>query len=205
MTIRLTALLLVATLLGGCASVRLIDSEVRSFSKLEAVAPGATYRFERLPSQQNQPQAQAALEAMAAAALAKVGLQLAPEGDAKPTYTALLGARSERDDAASPNALLYTDPFFGLAGRSYGGVRGHGFYGSLFWVAPVFPPPYYKREVSLLLRDTATNAPVYETRARHEGPWADTEQIFPAMLGAALQGFPKPPEGERNVSVEIPR
>ena len=42
------------TLLSGCATHWVVDSDVRSFSNLPAadVAAGATYRFERLPSQQ---------------------------------------------------------------------------------------------------------------------------------------------------------
>ena len=54
-------------------------------------------------------------------------------------------------------------------------------------------PPSYVREVSLVLRDTASNQVVYETRAKHESPWADSLNILPAMFDAALQGFPTPP------------
>jgi len=46
---------------------------------------------------------------------------------------------------------------------------------------------------------------VFETRATHDGPWADSAQILPAMLAAALQGFPHPPAGVRRVDIEIPR
>jgi len=46
---------------------------------------------------------------------------------------------------------------------------------------------------------------VFETRATHDGPWADSAQILPAMLQAALQGFPAPPAGMRRVNMEIPR
>jgi predicted small secreted protein len=201
-----TAVLLLASLsLSGCASVRLIDNQVQSFSQLTTLTPSTTYRFERLPSQRDDPQ-HAALERMAQTALEKVGLQLAdPVSPTATPYTVQLTARSERDDAANPNALLYSDPFFGLAGRPRATHAGVGFYGSLFWVAPVFPPPYYRREISLLLRDAQTNSVVYETRARHDGPWHDSEQIFPAMLAAALQDFPTPPQTERLVGIEIPR
>ena len=39
-------------LLGGCASTRLVDSDVQSFSQLRALPAPPTYRFERTLSQQ---------------------------------------------------------------------------------------------------------------------------------------------------------
>ena len=59
--------------LSGCASVRLVDTDVRSFVTPPGVTAGATYRFERLPSQQASA-AQARLETLAQVALGKVGL-----------------------------------------------------------------------------------------------------------------------------------
>ena len=66
---------LALTLLTGCASMRLIDSDVVSVA---AVPPGmslqgAKYRFERLPSQTNNPEAGLA-EQQAQAAMTAVGL-----------------------------------------------------------------------------------------------------------------------------------
>ena len=49
-----TVLCAAALMLGGCSSMRLVDSDVVSFVP-QAAAPitvPATYRFERLPSQQ---------------------------------------------------------------------------------------------------------------------------------------------------------
>jgi len=46
---------------------------------------------------------------------------------------------------------------------------------------------------------------VFESRASHDGPWSDSQAVVPAMLDAALQGFPNPPSGTRQVGVEIPR
>ena len=62
------ALLLLAGL-SGCATSWVVDSDVKSFSSLGAVQFGATYRFDRLPSQQADAARQESLEAMAAAAL----------------------------------------------------------------------------------------------------------------------------------------
>ncbi|HWT20483.1 MAG TPA: hypothetical protein VN280_16330, partial [Variovorax sp.] len=68
-----SALLLIASL-SGCATSWVVDSDVKSFSSMGTVPSGATYRFERLPSQQADPARQESLEAMAAAAFEKVGL-----------------------------------------------------------------------------------------------------------------------------------
>ncbi len=56
-----TVLVLACTLaLGGCATRWVVDSQVRSFSELPADAAARTpvaYRFERLPLQQQGPEA----------------------------------------------------------------------------------------------------------------------------------------------------
>ena len=66
-----------------------------------------------------------------------------------------------------------------------------------------FGEPYYKRDVTLLMRELATQKVVFETRALHDGPWGDTFAVLPAMLDSALRGFPQPPAGTRRVNTEI--
>jgi hypothetical protein len=66
-------------------------------------------------------------------------------------------------------------------------------------------PPYFKRELSIVMRDLRTNQVVFETRALHDGVWGDTLAVLPAMLDSALSGFPQPPAGTRRINVEIPR
>ena len=66
----LIAIFLVALGLTGCGTVRLVDTDVRSYASPPFVQPGASYRFERLPSQQADTVQQAGLEAMAQQALA---------------------------------------------------------------------------------------------------------------------------------------
>ena len=68
-----------------------------------------------------------------------------------------------------------------------------------------FDMPYYRRELAIVLRRLADGVVVFESRARHDGLWHDDEAVLPAMLQAALQGFPTPPPGQRRVVVEIPR
>ncbi|WP_343230886.1 hypothetical protein [Vandammella animalimorsus] len=46
------ALAAAALALGGCASTRVVDHKVRAYSTLAAMPQPASYRIERLPSQQ---------------------------------------------------------------------------------------------------------------------------------------------------------
>lgn len=187
-----------ALALTGCASQRLVDSDVQSYSHLTALPATPTYQFERLPSQQAQEAAQSAIETAAAQALAKVGLRW--DGTA-PAFRAEVYARTDR--TLSPD---WDEPW-GWNGRGawggWGGWGGRGFYGGL---ALRFPPPtLYRREVGLILREAASGKVAYETHAMHEGLWSDNTAIFGAMFDAALSGFPVPPQGPRRVNIEIPR
>jgi hypothetical protein len=198
------AVLALCTGVAGCATRWVVDSDVRSFSSLGTVPAGATYRFERLPSQQASEAQQQQLEAMAAAALERVGLR---RDDANPQYTAQIGARVTAE--LSP----WADPWYfhgawgpGYRPWGYGPWGGRGLYGG-GWYGPAFTPPanpWYVREVSVVLRELPSHRVVYETHARNEGPYAASGAVLPVMFQAALQGFPNPPAGERRVNIEIP-
>src|SRR5574337_736198 len=177
--------LLLGLLLAGCATTLLVDSDVRSFSTLAALPAGATYRFERLPSQQAASAAQSELEAMAAPALANVGLQ---QSDANPRYGVEVDARVA--PMLSPWAGAWGPPWPYAWGPGWWGWHG-GFWG------PPPEPPWYHREVSVVIRDLHSHQVVYETHAVHDGPWPDSRRILPVMFAAALQGFPTPPSGPR--------
>jgi hypothetical protein len=214
-----TAIKLIASIvliqLTGCASVRLIDNDVTAFSKLTAISAGATYRFERLPSQQTDAQRQDKLEAIAQASLDKVGLQRVGDAPGSPAarYSVQMGIVMLNNTHA-----YWDDAGLSLTGYVSVGTGGPYFYGSPYWhgrrhgyVHGYFGPYLYLPslrfvyEVSLLMREAANSQVVFETRAKHEGPWADSMAILPAMFDAALQDFPKPPAGPRRVNVEIPR
>ena len=205
-----TALFLIATslwLVTGCASVRLVDTDVTAFSKWTATppGPGTAYRFERLPSQQNPAAQQDAVEADARAALAKVGLELNP---AVARYSVQVVATTQIIERGYPGYDgVFGGGFGGFSGGSGvflgGGSRGAGF-GLSFPMR--FPEPtYFKRELSMLMRELATQQVVFETRAFHDGVWSDTQAVFPTMMDAALRGFPEPPPGTRRINVEISR
>ncbi|MBT3067532.1 DUF4136 domain-containing protein [Rhodoferax sp. U11-2br] len=190
----LSALLFVAFLLTGCSGMRVVDSQVNSFAPA-TVAAGSRYRFDRLPSQQSNPAAQEQLEAMAEAALTKVGLVRDDQG-------ASLSVQVSVTERAEQSAMDHPALGWNLGWRvGNGGVwMGRG---------PLFPGldvrTSYWREVGLVLRQRSTQAVVFESRASHDGPWADSEAVLPAMLDAALQGFPTPPTGLRRVNIEIAR
>jgi Domain of unknown function (DUF4136) len=200
--------LTVLILLTGCASVRLIDNDVTAFSKLAAVPAGATYRFERLPSQQTDVQRQDKLEAIAQASLDKVGLRRVGDAPGSPAarYSVQMGIAMLNNtyaywDDAGPAVTGYVS--VGTGPYWYGRRRGYAY--GYFGPYPYLPSPLYVYEVSLVMREVANSQVVFESRAKHEGPWGDSMAILPAMFDAALQGFPNPPAGPRRVNVEIPR
>jgi hypothetical protein len=184
---------LAGLLLAGCASVRTVESEVQTFSTLEALPAQPTYRFERLPSQQAQAQHQIQVEGMAEQALAQIGLR---RDDAQAHYTVQLGVRVAREDRLDwSDAWWYGPP--GLHSWRYGHLGR--------WPGPWSnTTPWYQREVSLALRDNATGQVVYETHAQEEGTWSDTVNLLPALFRAALVDFPAATQGVSQRKVALP-
>lgn len=189
----LLGLCVAVSLLAGCASTFLVDSNVRSFSSLAALPAQPTYRFERLPSQQEPGQAQ--LEAMADAALHRAGLR---RDDANPRYAVQVSGRLQ------PTLSPWADPWRWGDGWGVGYHRrglGLGFGGP--WGG--LESPWYHREVAIVVRELPSNRVVFESHASNDGPWLDNNTVFPAMFQAAMQGFPNPPQGLRRVDVQVGR
>ena len=200
---KLIGMVLAALWLTGCGTLRLVDSDVRSFVAPPGVPVGATYRFERLPSQQVDAAQQTRLEFMAQQALGKVGLR--------------------RDDVAASYSVqvlagLRVDPYSPWdrprSGWGMGWGLGFGVRSGQVMIGGGSPfmrgfgagdMPYYWRQVSLTIRHLGSGQVVYETHAAHDGRWADSDAILPAMLEAALKDFPNPPPGPRRINLEIPR
>jgi len=217
-SIRLLIPALAALLLSGCASVILVDNQVESFPRWQdrpanAAVPAApqVYRFERLPSQQQEQRGgrgQEELERYAEASLAKLGWTRAAANVPAP-WAVQVGANNVRLPRAP-----WEDPWdygwgpfghpFAMPGRDYV-VTGSGQVVFFPMMAPRYETPYYQRTVSLVIRDAASGRVVYETRAAHDGRWNSTPELWTAMLDAALQGFPAPPTGVRQVNIEVPR
>ncbi len=200
---RLFSLFTLVLLLGGCSSMRLVESQVRATPAPAAAQPieaGARYRFERLPSQADAVETDS-VEAIAEAELAEVGLV---RDEAAARYSVQISTRMESfsvDEWGRPydGSRVTGSIMIGTGGAIYGP-------GTMVGMGMRFPPPtQYRHEVTLLLRDLSTQQVVYETRATHEGPWNDRYNILRAVLAAALKDFPHPPAGARRVKVEIPR
>jgi hypothetical protein len=188
------AIFLAAIALTGCASTRLIDTQVNSFAP-QPIAPGASYQFERLPSQAANPASQDKLEALAQDALLKVGLSQKDGAGLRVQVSAV-----QRQETTSTDGGMHLGVGLGwMFGNGSIGI-GHG--GALF--PGLDSQTSYWRQVSLVVRD-ATGAVVFESHASNDGVWSDSDAVLAAMLDAALDGFPTPPTGLRRVNIEIPR
>jgi predicted small secreted protein len=187
----------------GCSTTRLVDSDVTAFPKWNAAppGPGTAYRFERLPSQQAVGAPQDRIEALARTALSRVGMELNPAVARYSVQVVLNTQVVDRGlyDGVGYDGFGFATPGVFVAGGNRGASVGLSF--------PMrFPePPYFKRELVVLMRDLTTQQVVFETRALHDGVWSDSLSVLPAMLDAALRGFPEPAPGRRRINVEIPR
>jgi hypothetical protein len=184
-----------AALTSGCASTRLIDSEVNSFASTPPPLANATFRFERLPSDAGSA-AQDGIESMAKPALAKAGLVIT---DKQPAYSVQiqLERKVSLADPRNPGQPYRMDGFgppmrFGRESGRYAGGSG------LF-----FNVPWYQLTLQLVIRDVSSSVVVYQSSAVFDSPWSDTENIFPTLVEAALQGYPAPPAGKRIVAIEL--
>ncbi len=200
MKLATATVLTMTVLLSACSGMRIVDSDVTTFSTpgAPALALPLRYRFERLPSQQAQAAQSAELEALAAATLEKAGLR---RDDAAPQYSVQLDLRTFRDPQAP-----WDDPRY--VGGYVVGQPTWGRYGLLMRYPSLnlqFDYPYYRRELTVVVRRLSDAQVVYESRARHDGHWPDEEAVLPAMAQAAMQGFPATPSGLRRVVIEIPR
>lgn len=192
------ALLLCAAVatLAGCSTTRVVEGQVQSFSTLAAVPSPATYRIDRLPSQQNP--AFDAIAALAERSLARAGLQ---RDDAAPKLLVQIGVQA----GTVPRYDPYYGAYFGPHGL-YGPYPWGGWYGRRGWGGGGLwrmgePTPLHRRAVSLVMRDAATQASVYETSAVHEDVWVADPAVFGILFDAALTGFPKPSGGPRQVRI----
>jgi hypothetical protein len=203
----------------GCSGLRTITAEVQATALAAgttsssaaasppgpALGPGARYRHERLPSQAENPAQAEAIEALADAALQAAGL-VRDEQQARYSAQVQIGIESFHVDEwgrRAPGMPPYSPAYFGELGVHIGPGRvGPGTRIGRGWTS--WPPTvHYAYGVSLLLRDLQSQRIVYETHARHLGPWGDRERVLPALLSAALRDFPAPQSG--TVQIQLPR
>ncbi len=184
---------------GGCATQ--ISSDVSTFGSWPADRQPDTYVFERLPSQQDQPDQQR-MEDAARSAIESAGFKPAPEAQTADVVV-LLGTRvtasyfSPFDDPIWWGGGLYR-PRFGHVG--FGGELGRG---HIFGLDDSLRR--YVREVSVLIRDRKSGRVVYETRASSDGVLPLTPALMTAMFQAAMTPFPGTEEKARSVTTPLVR
>lgn len=179
-----------AALLAACASTP-PEATVQVFTGPTQVAPGTTYRYDRLPSQAGQP-AQAQLEAAADAALARAGLR--------------------RDDAAGQLAVQLTATQDRVAGPGYGygggpqvGIGiGSGGWGSGVGIGFGIPigggggGGQASQRIDVQMREMASGRVAYQSQATAGGSASQA-----ALVDAALRDFPNAPAGARQVPLPV--
>lgn len=185
----------VTAVLGGCATITSVTSDVSSFGEWPTGRQPGSYAFERLPSQQANAAEAQALETAAAKALQKAGFVPAAAA-AEPDVLVQLGARFTRT-LRSP----WDDPLWWRGG--FGRFRHGPWIGpswSLAWQAEA---TRYESEVAVLLRDRASGKPLYETRAALESNLSADAAVVGALFEAALVDFPRPAISPRRVTVQV--
>ncbi len=172
-----------AALLSGCATVTTVGSDVATYGEWPAGRKPATYRFERLPSQQALGAQTEALEAAAAPALAKAGFTPAAEGQPADVVVQVGSRNWQVVDRRWDDRLWWP-------GGGFGWHRGWGYpyRTSLYWQGSL--PTRTEREIALLIRDGASGKPLFEARAASDQAGNDAT-LRAAMFEAALQDFPK--------------
>ncbi len=196
---------LMGVLLAGCSGLRVVESDVTAFSAWTSAPPGpnTAYKFERLPSQQVQAAQQDLIEGSAIASLAKVGLVIDP---AKARLAITITVNTQ---FAARTGYGYGSPNVFLGAGNFGSSVGVSFpFGGPFsgpFATPFPTHPYYLREIRIQMRDLAAQKVVFETTALNDSAQGDGYALLPAIIDAALLGFPQPPPGTRRIKVEINR
>ncbi|MBB5203241.1 hypothetical protein HNQ51_000534 [Inhella inkyongensis] len=191
---RRLALLGALSLLAGCALLKTISAEVRSFGNWPEGRAAGSYAFERLPSQQQPLSRAAEWEALAAPALAKAGFKPVAPG-AQPDVIVALGVRVSAT-ATSP----WDDPLW----SRWNAPLYHWRFGLPPHRHPLFIERSYEREVGVLLRDRTSGQPLFEARASSEGATPGGDELIGGLFEAALRDFPKAQPQPHRVQVLLP-
>lgn len=202
---RLFVGLCAALILSACAGLQEVRSTVSSYGNWpEGRQPGA-YVFERLPSQQSQPQEQAMLEAAAEPALATAGFRKvddAKQADVTVQVAAqALVQHRQRYDPWYPYGPY--NPYFGPWRPGFGGWWGSGGRGGIS-ISMAMEPPYVQMQVDVLIRDRRNNQVLYETHAAHEHVGSPIDALYPFLFEAALKDFPRQAVSPRTVTIPVP-
>lgn len=181
--------------LGGCAGVPQAQIDVAGYGAWPAGRSAGSYRFERLPSQQQAGAAQDEVERAAAAALARAGFHGIQPGSSDDTELIVqAGLRSYRVVDPMQQPMWYGGHPWGV--RGWWGTGGAGL--GLGWTSG---PPRDVQEAVLLLIDHRTRQVLYEGRARADQP--ASPEVLQALYAATLEGFPQLHAGTRQITVPL--
>jgi hypothetical protein len=185
-------LALATVVMSGCATSRNVESEVRSFSGRTPIPSGASYRFERLPSQT--PESTEPLEKAAQKVLSAKGFV---RTDAQASYSVQLRMEA---GVMVPDALQNwaNSPFpdrvvVAPDGSVWRQVR-----------RPLLDPTWYRHSLQVVVREIAGGSVAYETRAVNESPWSDTPNLITPLMEAALGDFPQSQSAPKAIAIELP-
>ncbi|MDH4051064.1 MAG: DUF4136 domain-containing protein [Rubrivivax sp.] len=193
----------VATLLTGCAALNTVKVDIATYGEWPAGRSPGSFAFDRLPSQQAQPELAAHLEDLARPGLGKAGFVETAPGQA-PDVLVQVAARS-----ALAEPMLWADSLWWRGGWGYPHYRspyywgGPGPWGYSRWYVDPYLDRRYVAEVALLIRDAATGKPLYEARASNEGFGSGDDALSMALFETALFDFPRTGPNPRQLSVQI--
>jgi hypothetical protein len=190
---RILPLVIAAGFLAGCAAMNTLQAEIATYGEWPAGQAAGSYAFDRLPSQQAQPEQTARLEDAARPALERAGFREAAPGQAPQVLVQVASASSLADP------VLWADPLWWHGGWGY----SRRVWTSPWWAADVYYDRRYDRQVALLIRDAATGKPLYEARASSEGSTTGSDAIRAALFEAAMVDFPRTGPNPRQVSVQV--
>jgi hypothetical protein len=183
--------------LGGCAGLRTLSTDVSSYGEWPAGRAPGSYAFERLPSQQSRPAESDALEASARAALEKAGFKPADPGK-EPDVLVQVGAVDGR-----VAFVPWDDPLWWRGGFGYG---RYGLWGGPRWgmgLSARYDLTRYETQVALLIRDRASGKPLFEARASSDSLNRADPTTLGALFQAALVDFPRLGPNPRRVDVPL--
>ncbi|WAC74778.1 DUF4136 domain-containing protein [Roseateles sp. SL47] len=190
--------------LTGCAALNSVSAEAQSFGSWPAGRQPGTYAFERIPSQQQNAEAQARLEDAARGALEKAGFTAATDAKTADVLVSI-GARITRSSPAP-----WDDPLWWRWNGNYFqwryGPAWRPYYNRWGYAYPMDPmmERRYDREVALLLRDRQSNEPLYEARASNDGLTEGDQRMLAALFEASFADFPQTRPEPHSVSVPLP-
>ena len=184
--------------LTGCAGMNTVVGDVSSFASAPADVKAGNFRFERLPSQEQDAVHAQALEDMAQKALEKAGFK---RNDGAAQFSVQVGAWT------SEGLEVWPGPSMGRWAwpSRFSHLRPWGLNPYPYPFGPRSDREVFLSKVRLEIRDIATAKVVFEATATNEESWYRADTVLPALFEAALTGFPTPNPTVHPVTIVMPK